>query len=99
MAVKLSYKPKTPPRKPLCANDDLLELLQGLVVQAESWVSCQVQLLQLGRQIFRQRDLTQLIAAQVHALKTGEEEIFTLLAFSSALTHQAQGLVVNNSTA
>lgn len=40
------------------------------MVQAESRVSCQVELLKLGGQIFRQSDLTQLVAAQIHALKT-----------------------------
>ena len=32
-------------------NYDILELLEGLVVQVEAWVSSQVQFLKLGRQI------------------------------------------------
>lgn len=32
---------------------DILELLQSFVVQVQTRVSCQVQLLKLGRQIFR----------------------------------------------
>lgn len=32
-------------------NDNILELLKGLVVQVEAWVSSQVQFLKLGRQI------------------------------------------------
>lgn len=84
VAVKLNYKSKTPTTTTtiniLQGNNDLLELLQCLVVQAESRVSRQVELLQLGRQILRQRDLTQLVAAQVHALEA-EEEAFILSAF------------------
>lgn len=34
-------------------NSSVLELLQGLVVQVETGVSSQVQLLELGRQILR----------------------------------------------
>lgn len=45
---KLSKK-----KKKLQGNNDILELLEGLVVQAETRVSRQVQLLKLGRQIFR----------------------------------------------
>lgn len=46
---KLSKKKK----QKLQENNDILELLEGLVVQAETRVSRQVQLLKLGRQIFR----------------------------------------------
>lgn len=46
------------------------------MVQAESRVSCQVELLKLGGQIFRQSDLTQLVAAQVHTLKTSGGDVY-----------------------
>ena len=52
-------------------QEDVLELLQGVVVQVEAGVSCQVQLLQLGGEVFRKDDLTQLITAQVHTLGEG----------------------------
>lgn len=48
----------------------ILELLKGLVVQIQTRISCQVQLLKLGRQIFRQGDLAQFIAAQIYTLTT-----------------------------
>lgn len=46
------------------------------MVQAESRVSCQVELLKLGGQIFWQSDLTQLVAAQIHALKTRGGDVY-----------------------
>lgn len=52
---------------------DVLELLEGLVVQTETGVSGQVQLLELGRQVLRQSDLTQLVTAQIHTLMTEEK--------------------------
>lgn len=39
------------------------------MVQVETGVSGQVQLLKLGRQILWQSDLTQLVTAQIHTLK------------------------------
>lgn len=48
--------------------NDILELLQSFVVQVQTRISCQVQLLQLRRQIFRQGDLAQFIAAQIYTL-------------------------------
>lgn len=51
------------------------------MVQAESRVSRQVELLQLGRQILRQRDVTQLVAAQVYALEARPGgDLYTLCA-------------------
>lgn len=50
--------------------NDILELLQSFVVQVQTRISCQVQLLKLWRQIFRQGDLAQLIAAQIYTLTT-----------------------------
>lgn len=51
-----------------------LEELQALVVQVESRISCEVQLLQLGRKRLWQRHLGQLVAAQVHALREENTE-------------------------
>lgn len=50
--------------------NDILELLQSFVIQVQTRISCQVQLLKLWRQIFRQGDLTQFIAAQIYTLTT-----------------------------
>lgn len=54
-------------------SHDILELLQSFVVQVQTRVSCQVQLLKLGRQIFREGDLAQLIAAQIYTLTTEQQ--------------------------
>lgn len=43
------------------------------MVQVETRVSGQVELLKFRRQILRQSDLSQLVAAQVHALTTWEQ--------------------------
>lgn len=48
----------------------ILELLEGLVVQIQTRISRQVQLLKLGGQIFRQGDLAQFVAAQIYTLTT-----------------------------
>lgn len=62
------------------------------MVQAESRVSCQVELLKLGGQIFWQSDLTQLVAAQIHALKTRGGDIHVDTARSGAHSRSdAQG--------
>lgn len=50
--------------------NDILELLQSFVVQVQTRIPRQVQLLKLRRQIFRQGDLAQFIAAQIYTLKT-----------------------------
>jgi len=47
------------------------------VVQVETRVSSQVQLLKLGGQVLWQRDVTQLIAAQIHTLATEEEALMS----------------------
>lgn len=49
-------------------NFDILELFKGLVVQVQTWVSGQIKLLKLGRQILWQCDLTQFITAQIYTL-------------------------------
>lgn len=46
----------------------ILEELQALVVQVETRISCQVQLLQLRGRGLRQSHLSQLVAAQVNTL-------------------------------
>ena len=56
---------------------DLLELLEGLVVQVETRVSSQVELLKLGGQVLREGDLTQLITAQIHTLTRRGEDVTT----------------------
>lgn len=53
--------------------NDILELLQSFVVQVQARISCQVQLLKLRRQIFRQGDIAQFIAAQIHTLTTEQQ--------------------------
>lgn len=66
-------------QKDLQKNEGILKLLEGLVVQVQTWVAREVQLLKLWRQILRQSDLTQLVAAQIHTLatKNKKSQIYT----------------------
>lgn len=54
-------------------GNNILELLKGLVVQIQTRIPCQIQLLKLGRQIFRQGDLAQFVAAQIYTLTTEQQ--------------------------
>ena len=70
-------------------NNDILELLEGLVVQIETRVSSQVQFLKLGGQILWKSDLAQLITAQIHTLTTNDK----MSSHTNAHALQAKGLI------
>lgn len=71
---------RNPKKKHCKKNKAILKLLEGLVVQVETRVSSEVQLLELWRQILRQSDLTQLITTQIHTLTRAKTRCQSALA-------------------